>query len=866
MPDPARLFVRLVSWLVPRGQRREFIAEWHAEIAWEAREPRSRLHRARRVWGAVADALSLLFQEWSLTMFLQDVRYALRLARRRLGFTTLIVGTLALGIGASTAVFTVVDAVLLRPMPYAEPDRLFVVWEDDRLNANPRYNVAPANFVDWQTGSRAFSGFFPYAASAATLSGAGDPQQVPVGVVGPEFNTVTGVHPLIGRGFTNEDARDGNHRVALLSHAAWQSRFGGDRSVVGREVRLNDAPYRVIGVMPRGFTLLDEGTQIWRPLVMTPQLAATRAVHFLTVIGRLAPGVTLDQATADLDAIAVRAQRQYPATNDKRGVTLVPIAEQVVGDVRGPLYAVVAAVALVLLIGCANVANLLLAAGNSRRRELAVRAAVGAGRPRLVRQMLTEGVILAGLGGVAGLCLAFVLTRGLAGIAGRLLPRVADLSIDTRVLAFAAVVSMATGLLFALLPSVQGARANVRDGLTEGGRTGLGRGSRRMGMGLVVVELATAVVLVSGAGFAIRSFWAVYQVPAGFSTGDVLAMEMKLPDSRYGERARASAFQLSLFDRIRELPGVRAAGIVNALPLAGPGPTTWFAVEGVAVTGEPPEVGLRGASRGYFDAMRIPLLDGVMFADSSGDDAPMVAVVNRTLADRFFAGRSPLGVRVRLGPNPRAPWRTIVGVVGDVRHAGPERPISPEVYLPWSGYGSSDGAVVIRVDGDPAALAPALRATVQSLDAQLPPWRIEPMSALMSESAAARRAMMVLFALFGALAMLLALVGVYGVMAYDVSQRAPEIGIRLALGADRAQVLRMVVRQGMTPAAVALVIGILLAVAAGRAARALLFGVEPTDPLTFAAVSVTVMSATALACYLPARRAAFLDPVTALRQ
>ena len=869
MSSRARWFVRAVSWLVPGGQRREFRREWEAELDTDEMAPGggSAARQAIRVSGALPDALTLFSQEWSMDMLLQDVRYALRLARRRLGFTALVVATLAIGIGSNTAIFSVVNAVLLKPMPYPEPDRLLVVWEDDQVNRKPRYYVAPANFMDWVGQSRAFSGFCAYIANEATLDLGGDPARVAVGVVSPNFNAVTGVSPVLGRAITGEDGKTGNQRVLLLSHGAWQRYFAGDPGVLTREIKLNDAPYRIIGVMPRGFSLIDEGTQMWRPMVLAPQTASNRALHFLTVVGRIAPGVSFEQARDDLDAIAKRAQQLYPGTNDRRGITLVPIAEQMVGDVRRPLYAIAAAVGIVLLIGCANVANLLLAAGNSRRREFAVRAALGSGRARLARQLMTEGLILGALGGVAGLALAWAATKALGEIASRFLPRTGDLGMDARVLLFTAAASIATGLIFALLPALHGSRADVNEALKDGGRTGHGAAARRAGASLVVAELAMAVVLVTGASLAIRSFYNVRQVDTGMDANHVLAAQMRLPASRYRDEAPIAQFHASLLDRLRQTPGVVEAGITNALPMNGAGPTSWLTIEGRSLpSGEPPEVNLRAATSGYFSALRIPLLAGVMPPAVQQPDEPRVVVVNRTLADHFFEGGRALGARIRLGPNPKAPWRTIVGIVGDVHQSGPERPVAPEVYMTWADWGTSDGSLTIRLDGDAAAFAPALRAIVQSIDPQVAPWQWRPMRAIVEESEAGRKATMTVVSLFAAIALLLALIGVYGVMAHNVSRRIPEIGVRMALGAARRDVLLMIGRQGMGLALAGLAAGVLTAIAGGRIVRTMLFGVEPTDPVTLVGVSLTVLLVTALACYVPARRAASVDPVAALRR
>ena len=873
MLTAARWFVRLVARLVPGGARREFRDEWDAELACHWQEvaragrpaPRELAVVGLRAAGALPDAIALLRQEWSLDMLLQDLRYGARLLGRRFGFTALVVVTLALGIGANTAVFSVVDGVLLRPLPFPDAERLLVVWEDDRLNQKPRYPVAPANYLDWLSGSRAFESLSAYVESTMDLTGTGEPARVGTAVVWPTFFDALRVAPLMGRTFAPDDAKGQGSRVVVVSHAMWQTRLSADPSVIGRELMLGGRAFRVVGVMPPGFTFPGRAVDLWRPLVFQADTATARAVHFLTVIGRLRADASIEQARAELGAIAARAQQLYPKTNDRRGVTVVPLQEEIVGDVRRWLYAVAGGVAIVLLIGCANVANLLLAAANGRRREIAVRAALGAGRMRLIRQLVVEGLVLAACGGVAGVLLAVWFTRTLAVTGTEWLPRAAEVVVDVRVLAFASAISLFTGVLFALFPAVHASRADLHETLKDGGRGGQPARGRRAGAAIVVAELALAVVLAIGAGLLVRSFWKVQQIAAGFEPRGVLSASIEAPAHRYAEGPAIVGFYRTLLDRLETLPGVRAAGAVNALPLGGPGPTSWLTIEGRPPhQGEPPEVGLRAAAGRYFQAMRIPLVHGRLPEWTDTFETQPVLVINQALAQRFFPGQDPMGVRIRLGPNPKTPWRTIVGVVGDVRHDGVEKDARPEVYLPLGQIPWTGMTLTLRAD-DPAAIIPALRATVQTLDPNLPLSRVSTMDAVLAESLARRRLTMILLGSFAALALLLAIVGVYGVLAYAVGQRRQEIGLRMAVGARASQVVALVVRQGMSLAAAGLAVGLVAAFALNRGLAALLFGIQPTDPATYAGVAAAILIAAAAACYVPARRASRIDPVAALR-
>ena len=861
MRELLRWFIAVVAYIAPSGRRREFRAEWEAELA--ARP--SMTHAL----GAVPDALFLVRQQWSLDMLLQDLRYAFRLMAQRPGFTALVILTLALGIGANTAVFTVINAVLLRPLPFGEPGRLMAVWENDRVNAKPRYAVAPANFVDWRDQTRAFEQVAAFTVGAATFSADGNAFRVPGAVVTTNFFATMAVRPLLGDGFSPEQAVPGRHRVLVLSYDTWQRIFRGDPAIVGRQVDLGaPTPYRIVGVMPASFRFPERETGYWRAMPIIPDTFANRSLHFLSVIARLRPGVTASQAQADMDAIAGAQQKAYPATNDQRGVTLVPLYEQIVGDVRTPLGALAAAVMMVLLIGCANVGNLMLIRATSRRRELALRVALGADRMRIARQLFVEGLTLAAAGAAAGLVLAFWATTMLKRVAEPYVPRIGEAGIDFRVLGFLAALSVLSGLLFALAPVITSGRQDIRDALqhNQARAAGPGAAARRMRSALAIGGLAVACVLVIGAGLVLKSFWRVMQVSPGFATERILSGQIELPQTRYPNGAQITLFYETLFARLRQVPGVMAVGATNTFPMAGSGHTTWLAIEGrPRPSGEPPEVGYRTASRDYFEALEVPIVAGRAFNDQDTATSPTTVIVNKALVERFLADRDPIGQRIRIGPNPKAPWRTIVGVIGDMRQSGPEAPVQPELYLPIAQDVYADLTLAIRTQSDPMALATTLRDLVHALDPQLAVIGTTTMERILEEHVASRRLLMILLSVFAGVALTLALVGVYGVMGNAVAQRTNEIGVRMALGAQRGEILAMVLREGARLGLTGLALGVAIALGATRWFESQLFGVTPTDASTYVAVVALMLAVGLIACYLPARRASRVDPLTAIR-
>ena len=856
MRNLLRRFIAVVSRLVPGAERREFRAEWEAELNTDP--------RFARAIGALPDAWCLQRQQWSLDMLTQDIRYGFRVLTRRPAYALIVACTLAIGIGATTAVFSVINGVLLRPLPYPEDQRLVVVWENDRLNLKPRYPVAPANYDDWRNGTPAFERLAAYVGGGGRLADAAEAFHVNVTTVTTDFFDTLRVRPVLGRTFNGDESVPPRDRVLVLSYQLWQSRFGADPGVIERTVQFNDAPYRVVGVMPRGFSFGDRDVEAWRPMPMTPDFLKTRFQHFLTVLGRLRPGATIEEAHRQLETVAQSAQRAYPETNDQRGTTVATLAEAIEGDMRRPMYLIFTAVVLLLVIGVVNVANLMLVESSARRREMAVRAALGADRLRILRQLVAEGVLLGALGGALGLAIAIAGTRTLARIAADYVPRLQDVSIDWRVLAFAATVSIAAGIGFALAPALAASRPDVQHDLRDGARGTVGR-SRRLRGAFVVIEVAAAVVLVIGAGLVLKSFWRLLSTSPGFTVAGVLSADVELP-ARYETDAPIIQFYDQLLSRVRAIPGVTAAGVVNNLPVSGRGWTAWITIEHAPpASGEPPEVGYRTASSGYFAVMQIPVLEGRGITDSDTASSQRVVVVNKALADRFFSTGRAIGSRIRLGPNPKAPWWTIVGIVGNVRHAGPEIEPAPEAFMPMPQEVNGDMALAVRTSGDPATVAGAVREASRGVDPAVTIWRMRTVTDLLDEHLAPRRLAMWLIAGFGGIALALALLGIYGVMSCTVSERVPELGVRLALGARPAAILWMVVRDGLRLAIPGLLAGTGVAIAVTRLAQALLFDVSPTDPITFVTVAAGVALVAALACCLPAWRASRVDPLSAIR-
>ncbi len=864
-----RRFIACVARLTPAWARREFQAEWDAELetAWApaaGRSWRDRASVAARALGSIPDAWFLIRQQWSLDMLMQDIRYALRLMRQRVGYTAVVIVTLALGIGANTAMFSAIHAVLVRPLPFKEPDRLVMIWENDRLNRKPRYAVAPANFDDWRTQTHVFEQIAAYLAQSGSITGAGEPFHATVAAVSANFFDTLGVTPALGRPLTPADGVPPNHRVLVLSDAAWRTHFGGDPNVVERTVQLGGMPYRIVAVMPVGFAFPDRTIDIWRPFPFRPDLLAIRAQHFLTVIGRFKRSASLEQARIDVESIAVAAQKKYPQTNEQRGTTMVPLQEAIVGEVRSPMYLLGAAVGLLLLIACANVANLMLVQGSSRVREMAVRAALGADRFRIARQLLIEGTLLALVSGAAGVALAAAGTRALTRLAVDYVPRITDVRLDPAVLAFALAVSLVTGVFFAFAPALRASRSNVQRDLREGSRGAIGSG-RWLRNALVVSEVAAAVVLVTAAALLLESFWRVLQVRPGFATTEVLTVETESSE-KYQQDAQNRQFYTDLLARLSAVPGVHAAGVVNNLPLSGQGWTAWLTIENrPRPLGEPPEVGYRVATPGYLSAMQIPLLQGRWISDGDTADSIKVIAVNKALADQFFPSGNAVGSRVRLGPNPKAPWRTIVGVIGNVHHAGPEVEPAPEAFEPFTQDSFGDLTLVVRAEGDRAAIATAVRSVARTVDPSVVLWRMQWMDGILDDHLAPRRLSLLLVEGFAVLALGLALLGIYGVMSFAVSERVPEIGIRMALGAAPAEIHQMVIRDGLRLAIPGLVTGAALALVVARLARNMLFEVSPGDPIAFATVAIGVLGVALIACYVPARRAARVDPLTAIR-
>jgi putative ABC transport system permease protein len=792
---------------------------------------------------------------------IKDIRYGIRSLRRRPAFTAIAVITLGLGIGLNSAIFSVVNAVLLRPLPYHAPDRLVTF----------RSNQSAPDLDDVQAQNRSFSKVGGQVVQPLDYTAGSEPVQFQVGLVTGDFFATLGVPAARGRVITPEDDKPGNPFVTVLSHDLWMQQFSGDQQIVGKTIPLSGNIYTIIGVMPAGFSAPAVLTEAWAPVHVTSPLAASfRSVHFLRTYGRLADGVDVEQARAEMRIIDRRLSEQYPADNKNRSTTLIPLHDRIVGESRRALIILFAAVSLVLLIACANFANLLLARAAEREREFVIRAALGAARWRLIRQLLTESLLVSLLGGALAVLLAIWATSILVALKPENLPRLDEIGVDGRVLLFTFGLAVLTGIVFGLLPAWAVSRGRVNDALKEGGRSATAGGARtRLRSAFVVVELAVALVLLVGAGLLIKTFWKLRAVEPGFNSNGLLTMRIELPEARYKERDKQNRFRAQALQEVNSLPGVQAA-MVSEIPLGGDSLNHDFLIENrppIAV-GDEPSLETRSVEGDYFRAMQIPLKSGRAFEPQDFlDQAPLVGVANEAMVRQYFPNEDPLGRRVRWARNPEVQWITIVGVVGDVKHYGLDVPELPALYSPytqappWKRWMS----LVARTQSDPVAMATAVKQQIWKVDSQLPITKVETMTNVAAESVAARSFNMMLLGLFAVLALVLAAVGIYGVMSYAVTQRTQEIGIRMALGARAADVLKLIIRNGLTLTLIGIAIGLAGAMALTRLLETMLFGVTPTDMLTFVAVSVVLIVVALLACYVPARRATKVDPLVALR-
>jgi len=805
---------------------------------------------------------------------LRDLRISLRTLGRRHGFVAVAVATLALAIGANSAIFSVVRGVLLQPPPYPEPERLVWLWETDRLRGTDQEGASVADYYDLREGTRAFAALAVLRPLGLTLTGDGEPERLPAGKASSELFAALGLAPVLGRGFTPAEDAAGGEPVVVLSEGLWRRRFGADPDILGRRLRLDGVERTVVGVMPSEAGIPPGPEQLWIPSEFTALEAGDdyRGVHNQLVLARLAPGVPLETAQAEVGAVMARLERDHADDNLGRGARLVPFHEQTVGGVRPALLVLLAAVGAVLLIACANVANLMLARAAARRREIALRTALGASRRRVVQQLLVESLLLAAAGGGLGLLLATWGVDALVALGGAGVPRLDEVRLDGAVLAFTAALALATGLACGLLPALRASRPDLRGALTEGGRGGgLSARRSRLRRALVVIEVAAAVVLVIAAGLLLRSFWRVLAVDPGLDPDRVLVVDLELPQASYPfpegwpvfDWPRGVGFVRALEERIGDLPGVAGATTALNAPLAS-GWTTRVSVVGQPEVpeGELDEARFRPVGPGWFRLLRIPLAAGREFVAADDGSAPRVAIVNQAFVRRYFPGGNPLGESINIFGVPRE----IVGVAGDVRFRGREADVQPTMYVPFHQNPLSALSLVVRAEGDPLALVPAVRGAIRALDPDLPLVEVATLEQTLAGSLAQRRFTLSLLALFAALALVLAAVGIYGTVALGVVERTHEIGVRLALGGDRGDVLRLVLGQGLGLTLAGVALGLAGALAVRRALAALLFEVGPGDPLTWAAVPAVLAAVALAASWLPARRATAVDPVVALHQ
>jgi predicted permease len=795
---------------------------------------------------------------------LADLRYALRLLRKTPVFTMAAIGTLALGIGANATIFSLVQRVLLHPLPYQNPDQVVMVWEDATFAGFPRNTPAPGNFNEWRASNRSFADMAATRFAGASLTIDGPPELVLGRGVTPNFFDVLGVRPVLGRSFAPADDRAGEN-VVVISHALWQRRYGGDRGVIGRMMVMNDVKFEVIGVAPESFVFLNREVDYWVPMQLPPGQVDTRRSHFLNVVARLKPGVSARAADDEMRAMAKRMEAQYPDTNRNVGAVVVPIREQVLGDTRIEVIALAVAAMAIVLIACANLASLLLARASVRRGEYAVRLSLGATRARLARQMLVEALCLSLAGGALGLAIPLLTSTLIERIVPAGLQGLNVSVLDWRLLVFAGLLSILTGVLFSLGPAVQSAHVSTADVLQQHARGSVSGSARRFRDALVVLQVAATLVLLVGAGLMLRTLANLNAIELGFNADNLLTMQVALPQARYAEPVKRIAFFDRVVSEVRGLPGVHAAAFASTLPFQATGNTRFFAIEGrPSSPGDVPDALFRAGTGDYLRTLSVSLIQGRLLDARDRADAPLSIVVNETLVRRFMPEQSVLGRRIRFG-GPTEPLYTVVGVVRDVLERGYEQEAKPGVYVSVAQAGAQAANIVVRVTGDPLSYAPAVQRIIQQVDPDQPTRLVRSMNEIISLSVGDRRQHTALLVMFGGLAMLIAAIGLYGLLAQTVSARGREIGIRIALGATWKSVIAMVMSRGMALTATGLAAGAVIAWTVTRAMSALLYGVDAGDPLTFASVVSLLGGVSIASCAIPAIRASRVDPMAVLR-
>jgi predicted permease len=798
---------------------------------------------------------------------LADLRYGLRLLRQAPGFTAIAICALALGIGANTAIFSTLDSVVLRALPYHDPDRVVMVFEDSSHIGFPNNTPAPANYFDWKAQNHVFTDMAAVRYRGMSVTGDGAPEQLKGQAVTPNFFSVLGVTPLVGRTFSEQEDRDGA-QVVVISYGLFQRRFLGDPARINQPIMMNGTKYSVVGVMPRDFVFRDRERDFWIPIHFTPADQSMRGSHFLSVVARLKSGATLERAREEMTAIAKRLEQQYPDDNYRVGAVVVPMKEDLLRNTRLELFVLMAAAGCVLLIACANLASLLLARAVARKKELAVRAALGASRSRLVRQMVTEATMLALAGGVLGLALAQPGMEILARLVPSGLPTTAKPALDPTLLLFTLGLSLLTGVIFSVIPAIQAARASVNDALKQGGRSGADTRGRNTRDVLVILEVAAALVLLTGAGLMIQTMMKLRAIDVGFRPGHLLTMRTAL-----GAKAKDVVKSTDYLDRVlaqvNVLPGVESAAFASTLPFQSIGNTRGFMIDGAAIDQNySPDALFRVGSVNYLQTMGVKLIDGRLFTPSDRNESAPAVIVNETLAHHYWPASSAIGHHISFGSIGVRVQRTIVGVVADVHERGYDLAMKPGVYVPITSLDFDWGpdTLVIRTKGDPASIAPSARRIIASVDPDQPVSDLRTMDEIVDLNVADRQQQMTLLGAFAALALVLASIGLYGVLSYAVTQRSREIGLRMALGASASSVIRMIVARGLALTGIGLAIGLVTAWLATRAMKNLLYGVAATDPVTFASVAALLSFIALIACWAPARRASRVDPIVVLRE